>query len=289
MPVGKRNVIGDSLGISRELWLQGVAEKAEAFVHFSREECLSLLKMYQRLDDREKMDRLLFRNIMFSAFQITDSFMLDRIFRMADKTGSGYIEHLEWIGLLSVLMRGTFEEQIEFCYNVYDINGDRALSTDELYMMLGDTFKARGEMDEAEAHECVKELVQLTMKKLDLDRDGLVSFVDYKSAVEREPLLLQCCGICLPSPQSLKAFQYIFTQDYKNHTTDRYVSPKSYSKSANPNKHSVGRRVLHRKITDVNLPPPPASSRNISNRASTAELRIRSSVNKNMLAILNLN
>ncbi|CAG7786357.1 unnamed protein product [Allacma fusca] len=265
MPIIKEKALmSQSFGISKELWLEEMAERIEPTVHFSHSECVALLKMYQRLDDMEKMDRLKFRSILYSAFQITDSFMLDRIYRMTDKTDSGYIDHGEWLSILSLMIRGTMDELIEFCYNIYDINGDRALSMEELYMMFSGTFKARGDMDEEEAIDCAKELVQITLKKLDVDQDGIISFSDYKAAVEADPLILQCCGICLPPKQALKAFQYTFTVDYTNFFADWSQHPKKYRKLNKLPLVDVNRkRYVHRKITDVSLPPPSISPMDI--------------------------
>lgn len=54
--------------------------------------------------------------------------------------------------------------------------------------------------------EGVKDFVDLVLKKMDYDRDGKVSFLDFKSAVTDEPLLLEAFGQCLPTDGSCKTF-----------------------------------------------------------------------------------
>ena len=39
----------------------------------------------------------------------------------------------------------------------------------------------------------------MTIKKMDRDKDGRISFSDFKQTVTDEPLLLEAFGNCLPS------------------------------------------------------------------------------------------
>ena len=51
----------------------------------------------------------------------------------------------------------------------------------------------------------VRDLVEMTVKKMDKDRDGKISYSDFYSTVTEEPLLLEAFGTCLPtSPAGLE-------------------------------------------------------------------------------------
>ena len=45
----------------------------------------------------------------------------------------------------------------------------------------------------------LKDLIDMTLKKMDHDRDGRVSFSDFSITVAEEPLLMEAFGNCLPS------------------------------------------------------------------------------------------
>lgn len=60
-------------------------------------------------------------------------------------------------------------------------------------------IKQPGEEDPDEA---VRDLSELALKKLDVDRDGKISFQDYKVAVMEEPLLLEAFGQCLTTEEN---------------------------------------------------------------------------------------
>lgn len=60
-------------------------------------------------------------------------------------------------------------------------------------------MKQPGEEDPEEA---VRDLSELVLKKLDVDRDGKISFQDYKVAITKEPLLLEAFGQCLATDET---------------------------------------------------------------------------------------
>jgi len=54
--------------------------------------------------------------------------------------------------------------------------------------------------------ESVKDLLELVLRKLDLDRDGKISFQDFQTAIREEPLLLEAFGQCLPAERACQTF-----------------------------------------------------------------------------------
>lgn len=48
-------------------------------------------------------------------------------------------------------------------------------------------------------------------KKMDLDRDGKISFNDYKQSVVKQPMLLEVFGQCLPTRESIYSFMTTFS------------------------------------------------------------------------------
>ena len=52
---------------------------------------------------------------------------------------------------------------------------------------------------EEDGDEGVKDLIEMTLKKMDDDKDGKVSFADFEATVKNEPLMLEAFGPCLPT------------------------------------------------------------------------------------------
>ena len=61
---------------------------------------------------------------------------------------------------------------------------------------------------EEEADEGIKDLIEMTMKKMDDDKDGKVSFEDFQICVKNNPLMLEAFGPCLPTGKVLNGKYY---------------------------------------------------------------------------------
>lgn len=135
-------------------------------------------------------------------FEIDDSLLMDRVFRCFDLDADNSISFEEFVRGMSVFLKGKFEERLKFCFRVYDLNGDRYISKEEMFQLLKNCIVKGAEEDE----DGVKDLVDLVLKKLDEDRDGRVSEADYSTAVMKENLLLEAFGQCLPLQEQVESY-----------------------------------------------------------------------------------
>ena len=67
---------------------------------------------------------------------MTDDMLMDRIFRAFDRDNDSNICMEEWIHGLSVFLRGSLEEQMSYCFNVYDLNSNGYITREEMFQML---------------------------------------------------------------------------------------------------------------------------------------------------------
>ena len=51
-----------------------------------------------------------------------------------------------------------------------------------------------------------QDLIDMTLRKLDIDKDGKVSLADWSSTVRKEPLMMEAFGPCLPSKRTIDIF-----------------------------------------------------------------------------------
>uniref|UniRef100_A0A3B3BQ65 Calaxin n=1 Tax=Oryzias melastigma TaxID=30732 RepID=A0A3B3BQ65_ORYME len=181
--------------------IQALAETISNKVgHFNKKEAECLIQKFNTLLDAQKhpyssvsgLDRNRLKDALHTLFEMTDDFILDRVFRIFDKDNDGFVSVEEWIQGLSVLLRGTLDEQMKYCFQVYDLKGGGFITRDELYLMLKDSFH----LDEEDE---INELMEIVLKKMDHDKDGRLSFEDYEKSVKKEELLLEAFGSCLPN------------------------------------------------------------------------------------------
>ncbi|NXY65304.1 EFCB1 protein, partial [Callaeas wilsoni] len=183
--------------------------------HFNKSEVECLINLFNTLVAKASshfagagFDRTVFRDTLHSAFGMTDDVVLDRVFSTFDRDNNGCITVEEWVEGLAVLLRGTLEEKIKYCFDVYDLNGDGYISREEMFQMLKNSLLIQPADEEPD--EGIKDLVEIALKKMastylfvpfllqDYDHDGKLSFTDFEKAVRDENLLLEAFGPCLP-------------------------------------------------------------------------------------------
>ncbi|NXJ76436.1 EFCB1 protein, partial [Trogon melanurus] len=171
--------------------------------HFNKSEAECLIKLFDTLAAKSSsrsaaagLERSVFQESLHSAFGLPDGIVADRVFRTFDKNNDSCISVVEWVEGLAVLLRGTLEEKIKYCFEVYDLNGDGYISRDEMFRMLKNSLIQQP--SEEDPDEGIKDLVDIALKKMDYDHDGKLSFMDFEKAVRDENLLLEAFGPCLP-------------------------------------------------------------------------------------------
>ncbi|XKL63032.1 hypothetical protein PGB90_005396 [Kerria lacca] len=195
-----------------------IVETLKKQTHFSKDEIERLYNLFKKLTSSNEfysgiqifpqsyyieinnsvgMERIMFKEILHDVFHIlTEDILIDRIFSAFDKRSDGIILVDEWILGLSVFLRGTLEEKISFAFFVYDLNLDGLITKDEIFILLRNCLIKLPQDDDPD--ESIKDLVDITLKKLDWDRDGKISYQDFRKAVNEDNLLLEALGQCLP-------------------------------------------------------------------------------------------
>ena len=107
---------------------------------------------------------------------------------------------------------------------MYDLTGKGIIAKEEMTTLLQKCLKLQGQEEEGEDGVKVEEddicqddltidiycvpqdIIDLTLKKMDVDKDGRICFDDYEETVKNEPLLLEAFGPCLPKATTLDLF-----------------------------------------------------------------------------------
>ena len=154
---------------------------------------------------------------------MTEEILMDRVFRAFDEDMDGYISMKDWCQGLSTFLRGSLEEKTKCksvmlaklqmfklyssdTFKVFDLNGDGYISREEMFQLLKNCLVKQPAEEDPE--EGIKELVDITLKKMDLDHDGLLSLEDFAESVKQEELLLEAFGKCLPNDDRVRTFEH---------------------------------------------------------------------------------
>ncbi|XP_025412288.1 EF-hand calcium-binding domain-containing protein 1 isoform X2 [Sipha flava] len=150
-------------------------------------------------------DRLMFRELLQNEFGITtEEILTDRIFCFFDQRNDGVIHEDEWVIGLSVFLKGTQEERIKYTFTIYDLNNDGFITKEEIFSLLRNCLVKHPQDEDPD--EGVRELVDIVLRKMDCDNDAKLSFEDFSTAINKQSLLLEAFGQCLPSREISEYF-----------------------------------------------------------------------------------
>ncbi|XP_059113320.1 calaxin-like isoform X2 [Peromyscus eremicus] len=179
---------------------------------FKKSEIECLIRLFYSFVERPsgklvnaRLDCNTFRGILHSVFGMTDDMLMNRVFFVFDKDSDNYVNVQEWVKGLAVFLRGTFEEKMKFCFEVYYLTGDGYISREKIFDMLKNSLSQQS--PEEDNDEGIRELVEISLKKMDHDNDGKISFADFEKAVRKDRLLLEVFGPCLPDAKNCLHFE----------------------------------------------------------------------------------
>ncbi|CAF0980624.1 unnamed protein product [Adineta ricciae] len=186
-----------------------IAKRKEKF-HFSKEEIDALCLLFRYLvqdGETNALDRTRFQDFLHNMFETTEDIILDRVFKVFDRDNDGQVNMLEWIIGLNVYLRGTLHEKIAFAFDCYSLKGEKFITRQEIFQLLKSSVPKQ--MNEENPIESIKELVEITLRKMDKDRDNRLSDDDFAASVHGDPLLLCCFGQIFPSSSKREVFEQI--------------------------------------------------------------------------------
>ncbi|XP_076180917.1 calaxin [Ptiloglossa arizonensis] len=180
--------------------------------HFNYREVEALATIHRKcVETLGPMNRMKFRDIFQSGFDFTENIrhlLIDKVFSAFDKPNASQILLDQWVEGLSVMLRGTLDEKIQFAYQVYE--SAHILKKEYIFLIMNGCLIKLPTGDNPD--DAVKDLIDLLIKKLDVDRDGYISEEDFRITVkEKDPLLLECMGPVFPSREACNVFLNTFT------------------------------------------------------------------------------
>ncbi len=96
-----------------------------------------------------------------------------------DKNKNGKISFVEFINGMAILSTGASEEdKIKFAFKIYDNDDDGYISNQDLFLVL--KMMVGNNLTDIQLHQ----LVERTIIKADLDKDGKISYTEFKNMVK---------------------------------------------------------------------------------------------------------
>ena len=172
---------------------------------FSQDEVESLLVMHFKLERAYgPLGYERAAEVLYSILGMTDELLTIRVCDLLDRENARRLTMESRVVGLSLLLRGSFEERIQLCFKIYEELGTGYITKRAMFELLKRCIVAPPIGEELD--DTVEDMVLLVMNKMDLDRDGKISFEDFHESVTQDPLMMQCLGRCLPTQRAACKF-----------------------------------------------------------------------------------
>lgn len=94
-------------------------------LHFTYTELECIFLIYYKIqkdgaDKQPEISKTQFKEVLHNSFDMTDDLLIDHIFMALDRGPSPYVSMEVFASALSLYLRGTLEEQINYCFSVRD-------------------------------------------------------------------------------------------------------------------------------------------------------------------------
>ncbi|GAB9472178.1 hypothetical protein Gpo141_00009363 [Globisporangium polare] len=158
--------------------------------HFTSEEVVALSVHYDLISSAARDDGLIDRSDFQTAlgFTVKESLYVDRIFQLFDANGDSCISFGEFLQSVSILSsKASTEEKLRFSFDILDFDRDNKLSRQELLSMLEACIQENAINI---PKDCLDTIVAKTMEDVDADKDGFISYDEYRALGDNNPQML---------------------------------------------------------------------------------------------------
>ncbi|KAI8421575.1 hypothetical protein MSG28_009596 [Choristoneura fumiferana] len=132
-----------------------------------------------------------------TSLEMEEGDTIERILRSMPTTSStpgpnrsGLLSFEEFVTGLSVLSRGSLEEKLRWTFSLYDINGDGCITKEEMTDIVTAIYDLMGRVSDPLVED---EIVQ--QKKMDLNRDGVVTLDEFLDCCVRDEDISRSMGV----------------------------------------------------------------------------------------------
>jgi Ca2+-binding EF-hand superfamily protein len=199
MRANAQKAISDAINKREELRLR-------SHTHFSIKELQELKQSFSKFAKNNTLSKEDFNKLLVSKVGQEGMYFMEDMFKVFDKSGDGTIDFREFCTGLSAFTKGSFDERLEFCYSLFDVNNDGFVQPDELQLILGAQYKL---LFPDEDLSFVRNFVEFASLTFDTNKDGKFSLEEFKEVVRKQPLIVHFLNLTkFSDPSSVRTYTF---------------------------------------------------------------------------------
>ncbi|XP_001363750.2 guanylyl cyclase-activating protein 3 [Monodelphis domestica] len=133
---------------------------------------------------------------------------VDQLFNIFDKNKDGFIDFLEFIAAVNLVIRGKMDQKLKWYFKLYDADGNGSIDRKELLNIFTAIQAINGQNTLNP-----QEFANLIFEKTDTNNDGELTLEEFISGLEKDPHLLEMISKSFDLSNVLKIIQHEREQD----------------------------------------------------------------------------
>ncbi|XP_077429604.1 guanylyl cyclase-activating protein 1-like isoform X2 [Vanacampus margaritifer] len=108
------------------------------------------------------------------------------MFTTFDLNDDGFIDFMEYVAALSLVLKGAVKQKLRWYFKVYDIDGSGCIDRKELHLIFKSIDAINGIHDDIKTQE----FTNMVFDKIDINGDGELSYEEFMEGVQDDEMLL---------------------------------------------------------------------------------------------------
>ncbi|XP_057198392.1 Kv channel-interacting protein 4 isoform X4 [Triplophysa rosa] len=168
-------------------------EQLEAQTRFSRKELQILYRGFKNECPSGVVNEETFKDIYSQFFPQGDaSTYAHFLFNAFDTDHNGSVSFEDFVMGLSILLRGTIQEKLNWAFNLYDINKDGYITKEEMLDIIKSIYDMMGKCTYPILKEDTpRQHVEIFFQKMDRNRDGVVTIDEFIDCCQNDENIMR--------------------------------------------------------------------------------------------------
>ncbi|XP_015233176.1 Kv channel-interacting protein 2 isoform X1 [Cyprinodon tularosa] len=192
-PSISQNSVEDDFELSTVCHRPESMDKLEEQTKFTKKELQVLYRGFKNECPSGVVNEENFKNIYSQFFPQGDSSMYAHfLFEAFDTNKNGSVSFEDFVFGLSIILRGTINDRLNWAFNLYDLNKDGCITKEEMLDIMKSIYDMMGKytyptmMDDAP-----REHVESFFQKMDQNRDGVVTIDEFIDSCKKDENIMQ--------------------------------------------------------------------------------------------------
>lgn len=115
------------------------------------------------------------------------------MFDSFDKDKNGFIDFREYAIVIGIKKNGSLEDKLKMAFNMFDIDGNGTIEYNEMVKLMTSIYRMTASKNHYEHETILKKMeehaqdkVDKMFKDMDENKDGVLSFEEFKSGCEKD-------------------------------------------------------------------------------------------------------